>query len=286
MARITADNVEFEGKPEEFHDGKGNGHHYNHSKESCMNNDLAGLLALVQQNKNMDLPGLLALCKEKGYGNGFGGEWIWAFLLIILFANGGWGGLRNSSKEEFAHLAGQNLQDIIGIYDRLASNQTATQQGFTQLDTKICSSIAEVITAVRNQGDRTYDATRNVGDAVRDCCCEMRAKLAELGCKVDGLYGHTSLLQERTVNEVNKRACEIENELKDMRAAMALGFERVECKITNTALQQESDRKDREIASLKDTIRSTEIANRAVAQLQEFATAHWAPTRTTPTTPA
>ena len=30
-------------------------------------NDIAGLLALMQGNKGMDLPGLLALCKEKGY---------------------------------------------------------------------------------------------------------------------------------------------------------------------------------------------------------------------------
>lgn len=28
-------------------------------------NDIAGLLALMQGNKGMDLPGLLALCKEK-----------------------------------------------------------------------------------------------------------------------------------------------------------------------------------------------------------------------------
>lgn len=36
--------------------------------------DIAGLLALMQGNKGMDLPGLLALCKEKGYDRGWGGE--------------------------------------------------------------------------------------------------------------------------------------------------------------------------------------------------------------------
>ena len=40
-------------------------------KESNMG-DIAGLLALMQGNKGMDLPGLLALCKEKGYDRGWG----------------------------------------------------------------------------------------------------------------------------------------------------------------------------------------------------------------------
>lgn len=38
----------------------------NEKRENNMN-DIAGLLALMQGNKGMDLPGLLALCKEKGY---------------------------------------------------------------------------------------------------------------------------------------------------------------------------------------------------------------------------
>lgn len=36
-------------------------------KESGMN-DIAGLMALMQNNKGMDLPGILALCQQKGYG--------------------------------------------------------------------------------------------------------------------------------------------------------------------------------------------------------------------------
>lgn len=42
-------------------------------------NDIAGLMALMQNNKGMDLPGILALCQQKGYGRE-GGGWgteIW-----------------------------------------------------------------------------------------------------------------------------------------------------------------------------------------------------------------
>lgn len=41
-------------------------------KESGMN-DIAGLMALMQNNKGMDLPGILALCQQKGYGREGGG---------------------------------------------------------------------------------------------------------------------------------------------------------------------------------------------------------------------
>lgn len=32
-----------------------------------------GLMALMQNNKGMDLPGILALCQQKGYGREGGG---------------------------------------------------------------------------------------------------------------------------------------------------------------------------------------------------------------------
>lgn len=290
MAYLKADNVKMEGTPKEMAEAHEHlcGSKTYDEKENCSMNDIAGLLALMQGNKGMDLPGLLALCKEKGYDRAWGGEgmFMFVFLILFLFAGGGWGNLNRGTQDQFAHMAGQNLQDIIGLYDRLSANQTATQQGFQALDTKLCSSIAETITAVRNQGDRAYDATRNVGDAVRDCCCTMQRLIAELGCKVDGLYGHTSLLQERTVNVVNQRFCELENQLKDLQAQTALGFERQACLITNTATQTEMARKDREIENLKDTLRSTEIANRAVEQLKGFAVAHYTPTRTGANAPA
>ena len=59
---------------------------------------------------------------------------------------------------------------------------------------------------------------------------------------------------------------------------MELGFERTACLINNTAMQQENARQAREIETLKDTIRSTEIANRAVEQMQRFALTNYKPT--------
>lgn len=58
----------------------------------------------------MDLPGLLALCKEKGYDRGWGGEgmFLFVFLILFLFAGGGWSNLGRGNQEAFAAMAGNN----------------------------------------------------------------------------------------------------------------------------------------------------------------------------------
>lgn len=78
-------------------------------KNSNMN-DIAGLLALMQGNKNMDLPGLMALCRERGYDRTFGGEgmFMFVFLLLFLFAGGGWNNLGSHNQAAFAEMAGNN----------------------------------------------------------------------------------------------------------------------------------------------------------------------------------
>ena len=121
-------------------------------KESGMN-DIAGLMALMQNNKGMDLPGILALCQQKGYGREGGGWGDGMGLLVILlfflmFNNGGWGNNGNKACAE-GLVGADNCQRIIGLHDRISAAQAASTQGFFQLDTKLCSSIAEVIASVR-----------------------------------------------------------------------------------------------------------------------------------------
>jgi hypothetical protein len=123
-------------------------------------NDIAGLLALMQGNKGMDLPGLLALCKEKGYDRGWGGEgmFLFVFLILFLFAGNGWNGLNRNQQQDFAAMAGNNCQSIIGLHDRISAAQAVSTNGFTQLQTWLCESIANVTNSIRNQGDRIADA--------------------------------------------------------------------------------------------------------------------------------
>lgn len=251
-------------------------------------NDIAGLLALMQGNKGMDLPGLLALCKEKGYDRGWGGEgmFLFVFLILFLFAGNGWNGLNRNQQQDFAAMAGNNCQSIIGLYDRISAAQAVSTNGFTQLQTWLCESIANVTNSIRNQGDRAVDATRNVGDTVRDCCCKLEASLASLNCKVDGVSRDiressgliNAKIELEALKQENARAameCRILQSQKDCCCEMNQRFDRLECTINTNRLADENARLTRENEALKDTIRGDRIADAAVQRLENFAIQHY-----------
>jgi hypothetical protein len=264
-----------------------------HCRSSNMN-DIAGLLALMQSNKGMDLPGLLALCQERGYGDMWGSNFMFIFFLFFLMGNGGWGGWGNRAAAE-GIIGAENLNVITSLYDRISAAQAASDQGFSNLQTWLCQSISNVVSSVRDQGDRNYDATRNVGDAVKDCCCKMEAQLATLNCKVDGvsrdirestaiLGGKIDLAQERNLNAMQAMECRLGGQIKDLSAQTALGFERQACLIRDLAKDQEMNELRKENANLKLAQSQQWQTNTILSQLKEFATTHYPPTATTTTT--
>lgn len=270
----------------------------NNSGDTTMN-DIAGLLALMQGNKGMDLPGLLALCKEKGYDRGWGGEgmFLFVFLILFLFAGNGWNGLNRGQQADFAAMAGNNCQEIIGIHDRISAAQAVSTNGFQQLQTWLCESIANVTNSIRNQGDRAVEATRNVGDTVRDCCCQLSNMLSTLNCKVDGvsrdIRESTSLINAKieleALKQENARAameCRITQSQKDCCCELNHRFDQLECTISTNRLADENARLARENEALKDTLRGDRIADAAVSRLERFAVNHYTPTRTAASTPA
>ena len=253
------------------------------------NHDIAKRLAIMQGNKGMDLPGLLALCKEKGYDRGWGGGegmFLVVFLILFLFAGNGWNGLNRNQQQDFAAMAGNNCQSIISLHDRISAAQAASTNGFTQLQTWLCESIANVTNSIRNQGDRAVDATRNVGDTVRDCCCKLEASLASLNCKVDGVSRDiressgliNAKIELEALKQENARAameCRILQSQKDCCCEMNQRFDRLECTNNTNRLADENARLTRENEALKDTIRGDRIADVAVQRLENFAIQHY-----------
>lgn len=249
------------------------------SKESTMNNDIAGLLALMQNNKNLDLPGLLALCRDRGYDRSFSnnGEFMTFVLLMFLFGNGGWGGLNSANRAAFQECAGNSCQNIIGLHDRISAAQTASTQGFIQLDSKICESIASVITAIRNQGDRAVDATHDLQTQMQNCCCQIERGLDAIGCEVRGVKSSVELSQERTMNALQAMECRLTGQLKDTNSAMALGFERQTNLINQKFAEQEMERLRRENCELKAQQMSSASSNSTVQALESFILSHYKP---------
>lgn len=259
--------------------------------------DIAGLLALMQGNKNLDLPGLLALCKDKGYDRGWGheGSFLFVFLLLLLFVGGGWNGLGRANQAAFAEMAGNNCQEIIGIHDRISAAQAVSTNGFQQLQTWLCESIANVTNSIRNQGDRAVEATRNVGDVVRDCCCNMGNMLSTITCKVDGLERDiresTGLINAKieleALKQENARSameCRILQSQKDCCCELNHRFDQLECTISTNRLADENARLARENESLRSTVRGNAIADATVQRLEQFVINHYTPTKTSTST--
>lgn len=263
------------------------------NKEKCNMNDIAGLLALMQNNRGTDLPGMLALCRDRGYDSAFGNEggFLTIFLLLFLLGNGGWGGLNAANRAAFQECAGNSCQSIIGLHDRISAAQAVSTNGFQSLQTWLCESIANVTNSIRNQGDRAVDAARNVGDTVRDCCCKLEAALATLNCKVDGVSRDiressgliNAKIELEALKAENSRAameCRIVQQQKDCCCEMNQRFDRLECTIQTNRLADENARLARENEALKDTLRGDRIADAAVSRLERFQLDHYTPTRT------
>lgn len=259
--------------------------------------DIAGLLALMQNNKGTDLPGLLSLAKERGYDKGWGGEgmFLFVFLILFLFAGGGWGGLNRGQQADFAALAGTNAEELVGLHDRIADARNATQTGFQQLQTWLCESISNVISATRNQGDRIADVTRGVGDSVRDCCARLDLALAGLNNRIDNTARDVKEGNTLLASKIELESLKAENARQAMEARVLQGqkdglliinqrFDQLENKLAATQLAEENARLTRENNSLRDTIREDTIANKTVARLESFAIRNYTPTRTTTST--
>jgi len=259
--------------------------------------DIAGLLALMQGNKGMDLPGLMALAREKGYDKNWGGEgmFIFVFLLLFLFAGGGWNSLNRGQQADFAALAGTNTEEIVGLHDRIADARAASSLGFQQLQTWLCESISNVISATRNQGDRIADVTRNVGDTVRDAAARLDLAVAGIVNRVDNVARDVKEGNGLISAKIELEALKAENARNALESRVLQGqkdgflilnqrFDQLENKMANQALAEENARLARENVTLSDVIREDKIADKTVARLEGFALRNYTPTRTTTTT--
>ena len=255
-------------------------------KEESKMGDIAGLLALMQGNKNMDLPGMLALCKERGYDRGWGndGMFMFVFLILFLFAGGGWDNLGRGRQQQFQDCAGVSCGPIVEMYsqlkDQIFNTQTTLSTQAQQLQTWLCQVTDAINAATRNQGDRAVEATQSVKDQLFQCCCDVKGLIAGVQNKVDGLYGHTSVLQERNINAMQAMECRLQGEIKENRRIIELGFERASCERRDLAKDQEIARLSRENDNLKNTLRDTTIANHATEKMQAWFLNNYTPTRT------
>lgn len=146
-----------------------------------------------------------------GFGNGFGGDWAWIILLLLLgWGNNGWGGnggFGGGFGQDYAWLANgqQNIMTNTnnGFRDQMINDGiTSIRDGIGNLSTQLCNCCGDVQMALANgfagveQGANARQianmqqafaaqtaVTAGMNDlamGLQNCCCENRAGIADL----------------------------------------------------------------------------------------------------------
>ncbi len=128
---------------------------------------------------------------NSGFGN-FGGDGWW-ILLLLLFANGGWGNGFGGGFDGGLYPWMNNSQNINdGFRDQmLNSNVTSIRDGIAGISTQLCNGFAGVNASVANgfaQAEISENARQmanmnqifGLQSSLQNCCCENRAGLADL----------------------------------------------------------------------------------------------------------
>lgn len=252
--------------------------HHKHKDGKDM--DIAGLLALMQSNKNLDLPGILALCKEKGVDQSFGGGGSFLLIVLLLFLFMGGGGMGNyANRNAVAAAVGEGeCQRIIDILDAIRSSQDVTMAGFSKLDTSLCTSIANVISAVRDQGDRSEAGMTALSRQVSECCCSLTSKLDTIMCAINGISNKLDTMNTNLTGKIELSNERMLNRIDKMEANMNLGFERQACLITSLNKDNEIARLTRENCAMREERIADRSVERTVGQLEHFMVKHYTPT--------
>lgn len=129
-----------------------------------------------------------------GYGNdgfGFGGNGAWWLIILLLFANNGWGNgfgfgggfgggmmpwmLNNTTNNDVQR--GFDQSAIMGSLNGITG---AINNGFANAEISRCNSQANVLQTLNANQAATLQSMNTLSMGLQNCCCENRAGLADL----------------------------------------------------------------------------------------------------------
>lgn len=117
-----------------------------------------------------------------GFGNsGFGGDWAWIILLLLLgWGNNGFGGYGGGGNELYPWM---NQTEVVntGFRDQMLNTSiTSIRDGISGISTQLCNgfSQAEISANARQMADMNQRFA--LQSQLADCCCENRLGLADL----------------------------------------------------------------------------------------------------------
>ena len=212
-------------------------------------NGNSGIVPTVDLATNNSYPVYPVMYGNNGFGNGgfFGGDGIWAIVLLaLLFNNGGWGGFGGGNNNDFAWLSnGQkdimtntnNGFDTLHLSNQLEGNRDA----INGLSNQICNSTADITSAVSN-------GFYGLNTSLLNCCCDNRLATQDLKATV---------ISE---NCADREA--LSNGIRDIIANQVAGTQRV----LDQLCQDKIDEKNEKIADLQRQLSMADLKASQIAQ--------------------
>ena len=118
--------------------------------------------------------------------NGFGGDWAWIVILLLLFGAGGWGN-NNGGFGGNGLYPWMNQADITTsgfqnqmLQSTLAGIQSGITSGFGDVQNALCNGFAQAEIAENGRQMANMNQMFGLQSALQNCCCENRAGLADL----------------------------------------------------------------------------------------------------------
>lgn len=110
---------------------------------------------------------------------GFGGDWAWILLLLVLFGgwnNGGFGGM-----DGLFPWMNQSNQISGGFRDSMLNDGiTGITNGINGLSSQVCNGFSQAEIAANSRQMADMNQMFSLQSALQSCCCDNRAGLADL----------------------------------------------------------------------------------------------------------
>lgn len=132
-----------------------------------------------------------------GFGNGFGGDWAWIILLLVLFGGGNWGGNGGGFGGGGLYPWMNQAEITTGGFQNAATNsaisslQNSVTAGFGDVQNALCNGFAGVANGfaqaeIAENARQMANMNQMFGLSTQfaNCCCENRLGLANLGADI------------------------------------------------------------------------------------------------------
>lgn len=185
-----------------------------------------------------------------GYGNGgmWGGDGIWAILLLALLGNGGFGGYGRGAgfsggySEALGYELGKvattndvasgfSTSSIISGINDIKLGQSQMQnfvnQGFSGLSSQLIGEFRNVDNAICTLGYQNQAGFNSLAHQISDCCCATQREMAKNTCDIIQAINLSSqrtidYLQNEKIDTLNRKLAVAEGQISNYAQANAI----------------------------------------------------------------